>query len=244
MRSSDGRTFWLVDLGSANGTYHNGRRVIRPTALRDLDCVGVGDLTFTFRQLTGEQGTINSGDETISVMLEQTAWLLMADVERHTELYRKLGPAESAGRLRAWTERCQQVIETAQGQLGKYLGDGFLAYWLSPDPQQVAAGLQALHALRVRSELPFRVVVHRGPVTFGGRVVRGEEEMRGPEINFVFRLERLASERALTGCVSAAAHDELQSLVPMKPVELDHEIKGFAGRHRLYEITWPPATER
>jgi len=40
--------FWLIDLGSANGTYLNGRRVSQPTKLHDNDVITVGDHRFQF----------------------------------------------------------------------------------------------------------------------------------------------------------------------------------------------------
>ncbi|MFN0068816.1 MAG: AAA-like domain-containing protein [Limisphaerales bacterium] len=42
--------FWLMDLGSANGTFLNGRRVIRPELLRSGDVIEVGPFRLRFRQ--------------------------------------------------------------------------------------------------------------------------------------------------------------------------------------------------
>src|SRR5437660_448873 len=42
--------FWLIDLGSSNGTFLNGRRVHQPMRLCDLDQIAIGDYAFTFRQ--------------------------------------------------------------------------------------------------------------------------------------------------------------------------------------------------
>lgn len=44
----DGRVFMLQDLGSKNGTFHNGRRLEQPVALRPNDTVKVGEFTFRF----------------------------------------------------------------------------------------------------------------------------------------------------------------------------------------------------
>ncbi|MBI4819972.1 MAG: FHA domain-containing protein [Deltaproteobacteria bacterium] len=43
----DGRVF-VVDLGSANGTFVNGKRVLQPCAISETDRVYVGDFTLTF----------------------------------------------------------------------------------------------------------------------------------------------------------------------------------------------------
>ena len=41
IRRADSR-FWFYDLGSSNGSYHNGRRVTKATELNDGDMVGLG----------------------------------------------------------------------------------------------------------------------------------------------------------------------------------------------------------
>src|SRR5438270_12340 len=43
------REFWLIDLGSANGTYLNGKRVRHPGRLSDGDAISIAGFTFTFR---------------------------------------------------------------------------------------------------------------------------------------------------------------------------------------------------
>jgi len=42
--------FWLVDLGSSNGSFLNKRRIHEPTRLRDCDQITIGCNTFIFRQ--------------------------------------------------------------------------------------------------------------------------------------------------------------------------------------------------
>src|SRR5436305_13459310 len=42
--------FWLIDLGSSNGTFLNKRRVHQPMKLSDRDQIVIGDNVFVFRQ--------------------------------------------------------------------------------------------------------------------------------------------------------------------------------------------------
>lgn len=42
--------FWLIDLGSSNGTFLNGHRVTQPVQLRNQDQIEVGPFRFIFRQ--------------------------------------------------------------------------------------------------------------------------------------------------------------------------------------------------
>src|SRR5713226_3525989 len=42
--------FWLVDLGSSNGTFLNKRRIHQPVRLREQDQIMIGGKAFTFHQ--------------------------------------------------------------------------------------------------------------------------------------------------------------------------------------------------
>jgi DNA-binding response OmpR family regulator len=44
----DGRRWFVEDLGSTNGTYLNGERILTAMFLRDDDSIKVGDVTFIF----------------------------------------------------------------------------------------------------------------------------------------------------------------------------------------------------
>jgi len=62
------REFWLVDLGSGNGTYLNGRRVVQPSRLRDGDKIEIAAFQLLFHQAdpsatASNPATTESGEE-------------------------------------------------------------------------------------------------------------------------------------------------------------------------------------
>jgi adenylate cyclase len=244
IHAQDEKEFWLIDLGSSNGTYCNEHRLLRPTRLHDGDRIFLAGESFIFRQpsdLRAGQDSTRAGSATIVDFKEEPAWLLIADMESFTELSRSLSPDKLAISVGRWIHECHRLIERRCGRVSKYLGDGFLACWTSPagTPAQVAAMLGDLRDLRSSGTVKFRVAVHHGAVTFGGSSESGEENMLGTEVNFVFRLEKLASELGVVFCVSTTAGTLLAPHLRIEPVPGEHELKGFAGRHRCCRIAWP-----
>ena len=51
VHKQDDAQYWVIDLGSGNGTYLNGRRVIQPTQLSNGDSLQLGDHALSFRQI-------------------------------------------------------------------------------------------------------------------------------------------------------------------------------------------------
>jgi adenylate cyclase len=244
IHAQDGNEFWLLDLGSRNGTFLDDHRVMRPTPLRDGARIGLAGATFRFRQALADVAEKSEGAAsphvTITEFKQRSAWLLMTDIENFVTLSQKL-PAETlAAAVGSWIQDGQRLVEKWEGRLSKYLGDGFLACWEPAEntASAVAAALREFHRLRETGEVKFRVVLHRGTVTFGGATDFGEETIFGPELNYTFRLEKLASELGVTFCLSAAAQKELAASFSTRLVAGEHELKGFPGFHQCFEIGW------
>jgi class 3 adenylate cyclase len=230
--------FWLVDLGSSNGTFLNKRRVHQPLRLSDQDQIMIGDNAFTFRQ------PIEISNEYQSTYLERTireienvpCWLLVADIENFTPLSRSLTSDKLATLIGGWVATCKEIIEAQEGMIDKYLGDGFLAYWREGKDatQHVANALASLKEAQARNEPRFRLALHFGSVAIGGVPSMGEESLMGKDVNFVFRMEKLAGSLKIPLLTSTAGKDKLGSLIRSEPAGA-HELKGFEGKHEFYK---------
>lgn len=224
--------FWLVDLGSSNGTAVNGRRVSHPVRLRDQDRIAVGPFELVFRQPT-DPGSVPATVETTQVTLmdirTMQSWLLVADIVGSTRLNQSLSPDELAVLFGRWFHTCRDAIEETGGIMNKYLGDGFLAYWPEGTAADgVVAALQALRPVQDLGRPAFRLVAHFGRVYVGGAATRGEESLSGPDVNFVFRMEKLAGGLGEPRLISDAGREAVKDALTVQAAG-EHEIPGFSG---------------
>jgi adenylate cyclase len=229
--------FWLIDFGSSNGTFLNKRRIHRPVRLNDGDLIAIGDQSFKFCQPTtvsDEYRTIVT-QRTVREVENVPCWLLVADICNFTPLS---GSMESAGLdvlVGTWLSACKEIVEQRAGNINKYLGDGFLAYWPEPatDGREIAAVIVALKELQQKKAPEFRVVLHFGSVGIGGIASMGEESLMGREVNLIFRLEKLAGSLGERCGISNAAHGKLEQALPLHPLG-EHELKGFEGKFSFF----------
>src|SRR5882762_4545474 len=229
--------FWLIDLGSSNGTFLNGRRLHQPVRLCDQDQIIIGDRLFIFHQpeeITDDYRT-TFAERTIREIANVPCWLLVADIENFTPLSRSLTSDRLATLIGGWVATCKEIIEAHDGMIDKYLGDGFLAYWREDEvvTKNVADALAPLKQAQARNEPRFRLALHFGLVAIGGVPSMGEESLMGKDVNFVFRMEKLAGSLKILVLTSAAGKDKLGSLIKAEPAGA-HELKGFEGKHEFF----------
>jgi class 3 adenylate cyclase len=234
--------FWLVDLGSRNGTYVNQRRLSQPIRLRDGDQIQLGPFVFVFRQVSSAPQVRGPEKEqsTLLTLMDVRAlacWLLVADVENSTDLANALPADEVAVLVGRWLLNCKHIIESNGGTLNKYLGDGFLAYWRAAEVglDGIASALTALRHLQTTQPPQFRFVLHRGEVTCGGVASLGEESLSGPAVNFVFRMEKVAGSLGRPVLFSEPAAVALTSKLPATSLG-EHPVPSFDGRHHFFGL--------
>jgi len=231
---------WLVDLGSSNGTILNGRRVRQPVALKDGDRLRIGSSLVIFRKTdagTGSFSVDTTATDGMTVMTCATAdlWLLVADIEKFTPLSQTMPGDQLAEMVGKWIFACKEAIEKNSGEINQYLGDGFLAYWPSPEtPSEAIAGTMAeLKRIQASSPMKFRVAVHYGAITVDSALSPGEDSLIGANVNFVFRMEKIASGLQQYCVLSEEAAGHLGQFGAVMPLG-EHSLSGFSGTHALY----------
>src|SRR6201999_709122 len=111
-QAETGPEFWLADLGSVNGTLHNGRRLTIPARLNDGDVIAILEESFVFHTEHDRHGTLRTQEPpTIAVRALQLCWLLMVDIAQFTALSREQEPDALAVMVGAWIRDCRDAIE-------------------------------------------------------------------------------------------------------------------------------------
>jgi adenylate cyclase len=231
--------FWLVDLGSSNGTFLNKRRVHQPVRLHDQDKILIGGKQFVFREpeeISPEYQT-TIAERTIQEIENVPCWLVVADIVGFVPLSRSLVSERLAALVGGWFAACKKIIEEHDGTINKYLGDGILAYWHESDtiPESIAATIEALKKAQAVAEPRFRFIFHSGLVAIGGVASLGEESLMGVEVNFAFRLEKLAASLGEACGLSDTASSKLEGFVSSRRLG-DYELKGFARKRAFFTV--------
>ncbi len=231
--------YWLVDMGSSNGTYLDGRRLTQATRLVDGNRIRLGGEEYRFRLALADAGRVDPksvGETTMEGTMFDVrpvqCWLLVADIIGSTHLVSTLPPGELPILTGRWVKACRKHIEAAGGRINQFMGDGFFAYWRDePGKEAAIAGcVRALRELQASTAPAFRFVLHLAPVVFGGVAIGEEERISGGEVHFVFRMEKLAGQLSTLCVFSASAGERLQALVPLRDLGL-HSLHGFETRY-------------
>lgn len=234
--------YWVIDLGSGNGTYLNGRRITQPTELKDGDLLALGDQALTFRHISGrvsEEARTQSSAQTLISFKSIDCWLLVADIKNSTALGQRLTPTEMAMMVGRWMGSCKEIVDANGGAINKFLGDGFFAYWLAETVGEdgIVETLRSLRALQSDRSAPrFRLALHYGRVTIGGGGSLGEDSLSGPDVVLTFRMEEIAGALGCDLMASTEARQRLARAFGFRPLGA-HSVPGFAtGAQEFFAI--------
>ncbi len=232
-----GGEFWLVDLGSTNGTMHQGRRVRQPVPLGDGDLIEISGNRFRFRRAASAFTTADGVRTTEGFRRPPRAvraWLLLVDIEKSSTLSQQLPPEEFSVFVGRWFLGCKDALEEHGAVINKYLGDGFLAYWppAAASLDAVRETLRVLRQMQAAGPPAFRIVLHRGDVALDAEHSYGEESLMGAEVHYIFRMEKAAGTAGWKLTLSEAAARELEATQELGEADL----AGFPGKHRFYTL--------
>ncbi|TVQ24881.1 MAG: adenylate/guanylate cyclase domain-containing protein [Leptolyngbya sp. DLM2.Bin15] len=210
--------FYLIDLGSRNGSFVNGRRVTVPVTLRNGDGLTFGQTELEFYcpssdPLPDAKAGESSQDFTATATLHvrRLISVLVVDIRDYTVMTRQLDEKILSEVIGTWFRRAGDIIREYGSWVDKYIGDAIMAVWIHGSQEvdhsemiRIAQALSALHEmtsqLHERYPLPFPVRVGAG-VNTGYAMVgntgtgdRPDYTALGDTVNAAFRLESATKE--------------------------------------------------
>jgi adenylate cyclase len=134
IRSHNAFQYQVMDLGSRNGTFVNGSRVVMPRTLISGDTIRIGSAELLFIQ-EAEMETDDFGGVTMEAAADstfqtsQSVAILVCDIRGFSTMSEVLPEAEVARTLGKWFRESGKLIYASGGTIDKFIGDAVLAYW-------------------------------------------------------------------------------------------------------------------
>jgi adenylate cyclase len=258
--------FYLIDLGSLNGTFLNGKRVNIPMVLNNGDEItfGTTNSQIFLQQLEVLPVTVSKQKSTFMLYNRQLITVLVVDIRDFTVLTRKLEEQVLSQVIGTWFRKATEIIDKHGSWVDKYIGDAVMAVWvhkkvneeIKVDPQEMMQVIKSLYALYKMSEdlnnqfsLPFQLRIgaglNTGTATLGqiGAGNRPEYTALGDTVNSTFRLESVTKEIGMDIALGESTfnlcpHSHLLPLSQQKVMLKGYELHTdiYAGKFTDIEI--------
>ena len=134
IRCHNAYQFQITDLGSRNGTFVNGRRVITPTILTHGAVIRITNNELIFEQ-SDEISEDTTFDATLAAGPESThdqsavVAVMVCDIRGFSTVSELLSEDELARTLGQWFRDVGNIVHKNGGTIDKFIGDAVLAYW-------------------------------------------------------------------------------------------------------------------
>jgi adenylate cyclase len=229
--------FYLIDLGSRNGSFVNGRRVSIPVTLSNGDHLTFGqtDLEFYTPRKENEDDVVHGDFEakeftaTATLHVRRLISVLVVDIRNFTGLTRQLDEKILSEMIGTWFRHAGEIIREHGSWVDKYIGDAVMAVWIhgtqEVDGDEMLKILRALSALQKMTTdlynlypLPFPLRIGAG-INTGYAMVgntgsgdRPDYTALGDTVNAAFRLETSTKQIAKDVAVGKTTFQYLSML--------------------------------
>jgi adenylate cyclase len=227
----EGGDFYLIDMGSRNGSFVNGRRLTVPVALRDGDRLSFGEARLCFRNPSQvSSDSIPPGEtargQTVALIKQSIVSVLVVDIRGFTVLAQKIDAGVLSRLVSTWFAEVDRIVHRYGGTAQKHIGDAVMAVWM-----HAAHGDEHVEILRLlwavaeiarmtgrMRELfdlaePVRIGagVNTGLAALGNMGAGGANDFTaiGDSVNVAFRLESATKELGTDLVLGASTFDYL-----------------------------------
>ncbi|MBD1938582.1 FHA domain-containing protein [Microcoleus sp. FACHB-68] len=254
--------FYLIDLGSRNGSFVNGRRVSIPVTLQNGDRLTFGQTELAFScqsSLDAAKDDEDSDDFTATAALHvrRLISVMVVDIRSFTVLTRQLEDHILSEVIGSWFRQSGEILRSHGSWVDKYIGDAVMAVWFHSTQKvsnqeviQIFQALSALHQvtedLSQRYPLPFPLRIGAG-VNTGYAMVgntgsgdRPDYTALGDTVNAAFRLESSTKEIGMDIALGETTYQHLSAIgaseAPFQAYTVN--LKGYDSPTLTYASTF------
>ncbi len=233
--------FYLIDLGSRNGSFINGRRVSVPVTLADGDHLTFGQTELQFFCPTAQRSAADASFEetemtaTATLHLRRLISVLVVDIRDFTVLTRQLDETVLSESIGTWFRCAGEIISRYGSGVDKYIGDAVMAVWVhgteGVGPEELLRILQAMDELakmtaqlHKRFPLPFPLRVGAGlntgyaMVGNTGTGTHPDYTAIGDTVNAAFRFESSTKQLGLDVAVGETTYEYLTKMPDIESI--------------------------
>ncbi len=242
--------YYLIDSGSANGSFLNGNRISMPSLLKNSDQIKIGGLNISFIQ---EKKSI-SGNDTQSMLetvISETPeineiTILVADIRGFTTLSERIDIRTLTKMMNAWFGQVSDIIVKNGGLVDKFIGDCVFARWQAgaEDKQTIYRILNAAVAINkvtasISQDFPAvteNIKIGVGINTGAASISAGQDNSAiGDAVNLAFRLESATKVIGKDLVMSECAYKDLPKKY-WSTSELHIRVKGKRDPIRIVAL--------
>lgn len=266
LQSTETGEFLLIDLGSRNGTFVNGRRVSIPVTLRNADQITFGKIDVKF-YAPSQRSRTTTLDEQMSMTMTSTLHerqltsVMVVDMRNFTVLTRQLDEKILSALIGSWFRESGEIIRDAGSWVDKYIGDAIMAIWFhgteGVEPPEILRIFQAVNNINQMTQklsrqypVPFELRIGAGINTgyaMVGNTGSGDHPdytAIGDTVNAAFRLESATKEIGVDIAIGEKTYSYLADLTNGQ--QLFHQsrvhLKGYDTSTVTYGITFDDLT--
>lgn len=245
----------LVDLGSRNGSFLNGKRVSFPLTLNDKDKLVFGDQELIFTNPSRSASIVTTGpvnlrnEPTTALHTNTLTSIMVVDIRDFTPLARSLSESLLSQTIGTWFLRSGQITQREGSWAQKYIGDAVMAVWVHDKEANVASDLHRV--LRAISDIaaataeisgsmalpkPLRIGagLNTGPAIVGG----SDYTALGDTVNAAFRLETATKSIGLGVALGEASYARLAEPSRTGFIQRQVELKGYESPSTAWAISF------
>ncbi|MGA2217081.1 MAG: adenylate/guanylate cyclase domain-containing protein [Terracidiphilus sp.] len=255
--------YYLLDLGSRNGTFLNGTRVTTPMLLNDGDRISFGDFHIGFHCPKSVDGPADSTPKLVTaattvLFMQKMTSVLVVDVKGFTKIAQVIEPQQLSLVIGTLFRSGGEIMRRHGSWGQKYIGDALMSVWVHTRNGEGFQILSILHALgeliqvvdtlQEQFQLPFPIGVgagiNTGPAAIGnaGSEHSADYTALGNTVNAAFRFESATREIGFDIVIGRETMEYLKQCVDHPDhffEEKSVHLKGYEFPAHVWAATFP-----